>query len=160
LFHIVLHRPEIPPNAGNIIRLSANTGCTLHLIKPMGFHLDHPAARRAGLDYDEIARVKVHESLAACLDETGGARVFAIETGGAKSFSDVAFQAGDVLLFGSETTGLPPDVLEAIPRERQLSIPMQPGNRSLNLSNSVAVVVYEAWRQNGYDGATVSSSRP
>jgi len=150
MFHVILHRPEIPPNTGNIIRLCANTGCTLHLIRPLGFELDDKYLRRAGMDYDELAQVRVHVGLEACLQELGGQRIFTVETGGALVYSDARFEPGDALMFGSETRGLPPRVLETIPAERQLVIPMRAGNRSLNLSNSVAVVVYEAWRQNGF----------
>lgn len=150
MFHVVLFQPEIPPNTGNIIRLCANTGCSLHLIKPLGFDMQDKAVRRAGLDYDELARVHVHASLDACLAELPGARVFCVETSGQRSYSDAAFTPGDILMFGSETRGLPAKVLERIPSERHLHIPMQPGNRSINLSNSVAVVVFEAWRQNGF----------
>jgi tRNA (cytidine/uridine-2'-O-)-methyltransferase len=150
MFHVVLHQPEIPPNTGNIIRLCANTGCTLHLIKPLGFDLDRKSVRRAGLDYDELAQVRVHGGLESCLQELGSSRVFTVETGGHRIYSDAAFQPGDALLFGSETKGLPRRVLEQVPPECQLVIPMQAGNRSLNLSNAVATVVYEAWRQNGF----------
>ena len=150
MFHIVLFRPEIPPNTGNVIRLSANTGCTLHLVRPLGFELERKDVRRAGLDYADLATVRIHPDLSACLAELGDARVFAIETGGAQQYSDARFQPGDALLFGSEHRGLPPAVLAGIPAQRQLSIPMRPANRSLNLSNAVALVVYEAWRQNGF----------
>jgi tRNA (cytidine/uridine-2'-O-)-methyltransferase len=150
MFHVLLHRPEIPPNTGNIIRLCANTGCTLHLIKPLGFELDFKSVRRAGMDYDELAQVRVHVGLDACLQELGGMRLFTIETGGHQVYSDARFEAGDALMFGSETRGLPAQVLEGVPRERQLVIPMRKGNRSLNLSNAVALVVYEAWRQNRF----------
>lgn len=150
MFHVILHRPEIPPNTGNIIRLCANTGCTLHLIRPLGFELDDKSLRRAGMDYDELAQVRVHEGLEACLQELDGRRIYCVETGGARSYSEARFESGDGLMFGSETRGLPPRVLETIPAERQLVIPMRSGNRSLNLSNAVALVVYEAWRQNRF----------
>ncbi len=150
MFHIVLHEPEIPPNTGNVIRLCANTGATLHLVRPLGFTLDKRSLRRAGLDYDDLATVAVHADLAACRAALEGARWFAIETGGAQAHSDAAFAPGDVFLFGSERTGLPQAVLAAIPATRHLSLPMRAGNRSLNLSNAVAVVAYEAWRQCGY----------
>lgn len=153
MFHVVLFQPEIPPNTGNIIRLCANSGSTLHLVKPLGFELTGKAVRRAGLDYDELARVQVHAGLAACLKTLQGARLFSVETGGEHHYSETAFVPGDVLLFGSETRGLPARVLELIPRAHRLAIPMGAGNRSLNLSNAVALVVYEAWRQNGFDGA-------
>jgi tRNA (cytidine/uridine-2'-O-)-methyltransferase len=147
MFHVVLFQPEIPPNTGNVIRLCANSGCTLHLVRPLGFDMQGKAVRRAGLDYEELARVVVHASLDACLGELAGARVFCVETGGARIYSDAVFQPGDVLMFGPETRGLPAAVLERIPVDRQLYIPMRPGNRSINLSNTVALVVYEAWRQ-------------
>lgn len=150
MFHVVLHRPEIPPNTGNIIRLCANTGCILHLIKPLGFDLDLKSVRRAGMDYDELAQVRVHVGLDACLQELGGARVFTIETGGRRVYGDARFEPGDALMFGSETRGLPARVLDTVPPDRQLVIPMRDGNRSLNLSNAVALVVYEAWRQNAF----------
>jgi tRNA (cytidine/uridine-2'-O-)-methyltransferase len=147
MFHIVLHEPEIPPNTGNVIRLCANTGATLHLVKPLGFRLDDKSLRRSGLDYHDLAPVKVHANLAACLAELAGARLFAIETGGARRYSDVAYRAGDALLFGSETRGLAADVVERVGPNHVLSIPMRHGSRSLNLSNAVALVAYEAWRQ-------------
>jgi len=147
MFHVILHCPEIPPNTGNVIRLCANTGCTLHLIRPLGFALDHKSVQRAGMDYAELAQVRVHDSLDACLGTLAPARVFAIETGSATIYAQARFQPGDALLFGSESKGLPAPVLARIDAERILSIPMRPGNRSLNLNNSVALVVYEAWRQ-------------
>lgn len=150
MFHIVLHQPEIPPNTGNIIRLCANTGAALHLVRPLGFTLDKRSLRRAGLDYDDLASVTVHGDLAACRAALDGARWFAIETGGARRHSEAQFAPGDALLFGSERTGLPASVLAEIPAAQHLSLPMRAGNRSLNLSNAVAVVVYEAWRQCGY----------
>jgi tRNA (cytidine/uridine-2'-O-)-methyltransferase len=153
MFHVVLYQPEIPPNTGNVIRLCANTGATLHLVRPLGFELTRKAVRRAGLDYEELAKVRVHSGLAACLEALSGARLFSIETGGSRHYGEAAFAAGDALIFGPETRGLPARVLERIPRERQLAIPMREGNRSLNLSNAVALVVYEAWRQNGFAGA-------
>ena len=151
MFHIVLFEPEIPPNTGNLIRLAANTGCELHLVKPLGFRLDRKSVRRAGLDYDELATVHVHDNFAAARTALGG-RWFAIETGAARRHVDAQFLPGDVLLFGSERRGLPPEVLREIPPENVVSLPMRAGNRSLNLSNAVAVVVYEAWRQNGFAG--------
>jgi tRNA (cytidine/uridine-2'-O-)-methyltransferase len=147
VFHVILHCPEIPPNTGNVIRLCANTGCTLHLVRPLGFDLSEKSLQRAGMDYAEVAEVRVHDSLDECLGTLGQARVFAIETGSATNYAQVRFQAGDALLFGSESKGLPAQVLAGIGPERTLSIPMRPGNRSLNLNNSVALVVYEAWRQ-------------
>jgi len=150
MFHIVLFRPEIPPNTGNVIRLSANTGCTLHLVRPLGFELERKDVRRAGLDYADLATVRIHADLDSCLQQLRGGRVFAVETSGARRYSDARFDPGDALLFGSEHRGLPSTVLASIPVERQLAIPMRPANRSLNLSNAVALVVYEAWRQNGF----------
>jgi tRNA (cytidine/uridine-2'-O-)-methyltransferase len=158
MFHVVLLQPEIPPNTGNVIRLCANTGCTLHLIRPLGFDIQDKAVRRAGLDYDELALVQVHASLDACLNALGGARVFCVETSGTRSYSNAAFAAGDVLIFGPETRGLPPAVLERVPSDQQLYIPMRPGNRSINLSNSVALVVFEAWRQQRFAGASRSQT--
>jgi tRNA (cytidine/uridine-2'-O-)-methyltransferase len=157
MFRIVLFEPEIPPNTGNVIRLCANTGAELHLIKPLGFDLDRRSLRRAGLDYRWMARVHVHDDFAACERALGAApqplRWCAIETGGARRYDEVAYAEGDALLFGSERRGLPDEVLERIGPQSLASIPMQEGNRSLNLSNSVAVVVYEAWRQNGFRAA-------
>jgi tRNA (cytidine/uridine-2'-O-)-methyltransferase len=152
MFHIVILEPEIPPNTGNLIRLAANTGCELHLVKPLGFRLDRKSVRRAGLDYDELATVHVHEDLAAARAALTG-RWFAIETGAARRHVDARFAAGDVLLFGSERRGLPPGVLATIPPENVLSLPMLAGNRSLNLANAAAIAVYEAWRQCGFAGA-------
>src|SRR2546430_3025289 len=153
MFHIVLFQPEIPPNTGNIIRLCANSGTTLHLVKPLGFELTRKAVRRAGLDYEELAPVRVHASLPACLEALQDARLFSIETGGGRPYSDAQFKPNDALIFGPETRGLPARVLEQVPRERRLAIPMRAGNRSLNLSNAVALVVYEAWRQNAFTGS-------
>ena len=150
MFHVVLFQPEIPSNTGNLMRLCANCGSTLHLVKPLGFELTGRAVRRAGLDYRELASVQVHANLAACLTALQSARLFAIETGAHRPYSEAAFAAGDALLFGSETRGLPAEVLAQVPRGQLLSIPMRAGNRSLNLANAVALVVYEAWRQNGF----------
>jgi tRNA (cytidine/uridine-2'-O-)-methyltransferase len=150
VIEVILYQPEIPPNTGNIIRLCANTGARLHLVEPLGFSLEQPALRRAGLDYADLATVRVHPSLQACLAELPRARLFAIETAGTRCYDDVRFQPGDALLFGPETRGLPAEVLAGLGPEQLLRIPMKPGNRSLNLSNAVAVVVYEAWRQQGY----------
>jgi tRNA (cytidine/uridine-2'-O-)-methyltransferase len=152
MFHIVVFEPEIPPNTGNLIRLAANTGCQLHLIKPLGFSLDRKSVRRAGLDYDELATVHVHENIAAARSSLNG-RWFAIETGSARRHVDARFEAGDVLLFGSERRGLPSEVLAQIEPGNLLSLPMVPGNRSLNLSNAAAIAVYEAWRQVTFAGA-------
>jgi tRNA (cytidine/uridine-2'-O-)-methyltransferase len=153
MFNVVLFQPQIPPNTGNVIRLCANTGSTLHLVRPLGFDIQDKAVRRAGLDYDELAEVRVHAGLDDCLAELAGARVFCVETGSTRLYSAVVFERGDALMFGPETRGLPAAVLERIPADRQLSIPMRPGNRSINLSNTVALVVYEAWRQLGFAGA-------
>jgi tRNA (cytidine/uridine-2'-O-)-methyltransferase len=153
MFHVVLFQPEIPPNTGNAIRLCANTGSTLHLVKPLGFDLHHKNARRAGLDYDELATVRLHQGLDACLAALENARLFTIETSGTHLYSEASFQPGDAFIFGSERRGLPSKVLNLIPPARQLTIPMIAGNRSLNLSNAVALVVYEAWRQNGFRGS-------
>lgn len=147
MFEVILYQPEIPPNTGNIIRLCANSGARLHLVEPLGFSLERRELRRAGLDYAELADVRVHRDFAHCLGSLGDARVFAIETGGDRPYSAARFRAGDALLFGPETRGLPRDVLDAVGPGRRLAIPMKPGNRSLNLSNAVALVVYEAWRQ-------------
>ncbi|MBS0379167.1 MAG: tRNA (cytidine(34)-2'-O)-methyltransferase [Proteobacteria bacterium] len=154
MFQVVLFRPEIPPNTGNIIRLCANTGARLHLVEPLGFGLSRREVRRGGLDYTELADVTVHRDFEACRAALGEARLFSIETSGSVTYSEVAFAPGDVFLFGPEHHGLPAGLLETVPAERQLSLPMRPGNRSLNLANAVAVVVYEAWRQNGFGGIT------
>lgn len=153
MLHVILFRPEIPPNTGNVIRLCANTGASLHLIRPLGFELDDARLRRAGLDYHEYATLAVHDDLDACLAAIGPTRVFAFSTRGRVSHVDARFQPGDALLFGCETAGLPGDVLDAIPAPQRLRLPMRPDSRSLNLSNTVAVAVYEAWRQFGFDGA-------
>jgi tRNA (cytidine/uridine-2'-O-)-methyltransferase len=156
VFHVILFEPEIPPNTGNIIRLCANTGSALHLIEPLGFELDRRAVRRAGLDYAELAVVRTHRSLAACLEALAGPRLWAIETGAAAPYSQAQFNPGDALLFGPETRGLPPALLRTVPATHHLSIPVQAGNRSLNLANAVAVVLYEAWRQHAFAGAAVA----
>lgn len=153
MLHVILFRPEIPPNTGNVIRLCANTGATLHLIRPLGFELDDARLRRAGLDYHEYAQLAVHDDLARCLEGIGQPRVFAFSTRGRVAHVDAHFVDGDALLFGCETAGLPGDVLDAIPEAQRLRLPMRPNSRSLNLSNTVAVAVYEAWRQLGFDGA-------
>jgi tRNA (cytidine/uridine-2'-O-)-methyltransferase len=150
MFHILLYEPEIPPNTGNAIRLCANTGAALHLIKPLGFKVDDKSLKRSGLDYHDLARVTVHADLDACLRALGDARVMAVETGGTLCYSDFRYRAGDALLFGPETRGLPDLVQERIGRENSLFIPMKPRSRSLNLSNAVALVAYEAWRQLGF----------
>ena len=153
MFHIVLFEPEIPPNTGNIIRLCANTGMQLHLIQPLGFELDDARLKRAGLDYHEYARVQEHADLATFYDTVKPARVFGLSTHGRRSFYDVQFKAGDAFLFGPETRGLPPDVRESLGDEYVLRLPMLKESRSLNLSNTAAIVVYEAWRQVGFAGA-------
>ena len=153
MLHVILFRPEIPPNTGNVIRLCANTGATLHLIRPLGFELDDARLRRAGLDYHEYAQLTVHDDLASCLEGIGQPRVFAFSTRGRVAHVDARFADGDALLFGCETAGLPGEVLDAIPEAQRLRLPMRPDSRSLNLSNTVAVAVYEAWRQLGFTGA-------
>ena len=153
MLHVILFRPEIPPNTGNVIRLCANTGAALHLIRPLGFELDDARLRRAGLDYHEYARVTVHDDLAGCLALIGAPRVFAFTTRGRVAHVDAQFADDDALLFGCETAGLPAEVLETIPTGQRLRLPMRPDSRSLNLSNTVAVAVYEAWRQLGFPGA-------
>jgi len=150
MFHVVLFQPEIPPNTGNAIRLCANTGARLHLIRPLGFELDDTRLRRAGLDYHEYASVAVHDSLDACVQALPDARWFLVETGDARRFDTVRYQAGDAFLFGRETSGLPQDVLARFGAESRIALPMRPNQRSLNLSNAVAVTVFEAWRQCGY----------
>lgn len=153
MFHVVLYEPEIPPNTGNVIRLCANTGARLHLIRPLGFELEDSKLRRAGLDYREWAQVTVHDDYQAFLDKVQPPRVFACSTRGSMPFTEASFAPGDALLFGPETRGLPVQLLNTLPAERVLRIPMLPESRSLNLSNAVAVIVYEAWRQNGFTGA-------
>ena len=150
MFHVILFQPEIPPNTGNIIRLCANSGCHLHLIEPLGFDMDDKRLRRAGLDYHEYATLKRHHSLADCITQTSSDRILAFTTKASHSYAQMQFRRGDLLLFGPESRGLPAEVLEQIPDEQRLRMPMRPGNRSLNLSNAVAVTVYEAWRQNGF----------
>ncbi len=150
MFNIILYQPEIPPNTGNSIRLCANTGAQLHLVEPLGFDLSEPQLRRAGLDYHDLARVTVHPDLAACLAALSSHRLFVIETDGTRGYHEVAYRPGDCLLFGRETSGLPDGVAATLPPHQRVRIPMRPSNRSLNLSNAVAVVVYEAWRQNGF----------
>jgi tRNA (cytidine/uridine-2'-O-)-methyltransferase len=152
MFSLILFEPEIPPNTGNIIRLCANTGTRLHLIKPLGFELDEPRLKRAGLDYREFADIAVHENLEECLHVLDGPRVFALSTRGTTAYAAARFKAGDALLFGPETRGLPQSVLDSLPPEQTLRLPMRPENRSLNLSNAAAVVIYEAWRQTGFQG--------
>jgi len=153
MFHVILFEPEIPPNAGNVIRLCANTGSTLHLVRPLGFTLDDARVKRAGLDYHELARVREHENLAACFASLDGSRIFAVETNGGLRHDLARYRAGDAFLFGRETTGLPSDALTGWPSENLIRLPMVPGNRSLNLSNAVAVIVFEAWRQLAFAGS-------
>ncbi len=159
MFHVVLVEPEIPPNTGNIIRLCANTGAQLHLIEPLGFPLDDAKMRRAGLDYHDYATMQVHANWAAFLASfpEGGpdpARMFALTTHGSAIFAQTAFRPGDIFVFGSETKGLDPALRASFPEAQRIRLPMQPENRSLNLSNTVAIVVYEAWRQNGFIGGS------
>lgn len=155
MFNIVLVEPEIPPNTGNVIRLAANTGCALHLVEPLGFSMEDRQMRRAGLDYHEYAQVKRYANWAAFISEATPAlnRVFAMTTRGTQGLHDTAFQPGDWLVFGSETKGLNPVLRDSFAPERCLKLPMRPGQRSLNLSNAVAVAVFEAWRQNGFGAA-------
>ena len=151
--HVVLFQPEIPPNTGNVIRLCANTGAALHLVRPLGFELDDAKLRRAGLDYHEYARVSVHADLEAFVAAVAPARLLAVSTRGRTRYDSVVYQDGDALLFGPETRGLPQEIIDGLPEEQRLRLPMRPGNRSLNLSNAVAVIVFEAWRQLGFAGS-------
>ena len=150
MFHVILFQPEIPPNTGNIIRMCANSGSRLHLIEPLGFDIDEKAVRRSGMDYAELAEVKTWPSLQACFDSTRPARWFAVSTRGSIRYDKPAYAAGDAFLFGPETRGLPQEILDTCPVEHRLRIPMREGNRSLNLSNAAAVLVYEAWRQQDF----------
>lgn len=150
MFSLILYEPEIPPNTGNIIRLCANTGVDLHLIEPLGFELDEPRLRRAGLDYREFAAISTHKTLKACLESLGSPRVFAVSTRGRTHYSAVEFMAGDAFLLGPETRGLPKDIFESLPQQQCLRIPMRAESRSLNLSNAAAILVYEAWRQHDF----------
>lgn len=150
MYHVILYEPEIPPNTGNVIRLCANTGFALHLVEPLGFELDDKRLRRAGLDYREYASIQSHANLNTAIAAAGDGRVFAVSTRGARRHDEPHYQDGDIFLFGPETRGLPQAVLDALPKAQRLRIPMKAGNRSLNLSNAVAVVVYEAWRQAGF----------
>ncbi|MCG6941215.1 MAG: tRNA (cytidine(34)-2'-O)-methyltransferase [Thiohalocapsa sp.] len=158
MFHVILYQPEIPPNTGNVIRLCANTGAWLHLVAPLGFTLDDRRLRRAGLDYREYADVQVHASFAACRNTVNWQRLLAFSTRASHCYAECTYAAGDALLFGPETRGLPLEILASLPREHRLRLPMRPGSRSLNLSNSVAVVVYEAWRQCGFRGAATGAA--
>ena len=153
MFHIILYAPQIPPNTGNIIRLSANTGAQLHLIEPLGFRLDEKACRRAGLDYHTVADIHLHKSIDDCTKTLSLARFFAITSHGTNSLFDQKFIAGDAFLFGSETAGLPRSIHARVDSEQKLRLPMIAGNRSLNLANAASIVVYEAWRQTGFANA-------
>lgn len=150
MFHVILYEPQIPPNSGNAMRLCANTGATLHLVHPLGYSLDDAQLRRAGLDYRDLATVREHPNLDACLRSLADARVFAIETTGSRLYTEAAFRAGDAFLFGRETVGLPAEVLARFDAAQVLRLPMLAGNRSINLSNAAAIVVFEAWRQCGF----------
>jgi tRNA (cytidine/uridine-2'-O-)-methyltransferase len=152
MFTIVLFEPEIPPNTGNIIRLCANTGAALHLVKPLGFMLEDKQLKRAGLDYHEFASVQVHENWSACKSVLAGKRLFAITTKGSTRHSDIDFKPGDVFVFGPETRGLPEEIRAEFTPEHRVRLPMLPNSRSLNLSNSAAILLYEAWRQAGFEG--------
>lgn len=154
MLDIVLYQPEIPPNTGNIVRLCANTGFSLHLIEPLGFDLDEKKVRRAGLDYHEFTNVKRYPNLESYIEQRKPNKVFACTTKGTRFFTDVKYQAGDCLLFGPETRGLPEDLIFSMPEEQRLRIPMVEGSRSMNLSNAVSVFVYESWRQLGFANAT------
>ena len=156
MFHVVLFEPEIPPNTGNVIRLCANTGAALHLVKPLGFRLDDKSLQRSGLDYHDLATVKVHDSFDDCLEVLADARIFAVETGGRHCYSDVHYRAGDAFLFGPETRGLSQGMLERVGLEKTLFIPMLAQSRSINLSNAVALIAYEAWRQLGFGGSSMA----
>jgi tRNA (cytidine/uridine-2'-O-)-methyltransferase len=153
MLHVVLYQPEIPPNTGNIIRLCANTGSRLHLIEPLGFELDDKRLRRAGLDYHEFAELQVYKTLEAFIEQQQPRQIYACTTRGKRYYSEASYQAGDALLFGPETRGLPQELLDSMAPEQLLRLPMQPQSRSLNLSNAAAVIVYEAWRQLGFEGA-------
>lgn len=152
MYHIVLFQPEIPPNTGNVIRLAANSGATLHLVKPLGFDIDDRSLRRAGLDYAEFATLRVHDGWTECRAALAGSRLFAVSTKGGVRHDAPRYQPGDGFVFGPETRGLAAEMLAEFPPERRLRLPMMPGNRSLNLSNAVAVVVFEAWRQQDFAG--------
>jgi tRNA (cytidine/uridine-2'-O-)-methyltransferase len=159
VIHIVLVEPEIPPNTGNVIRLCANSGAVLHLVKPLGFRLDDKSLRRSGLDYHDLADLHVHADLQQCLQVLAGARLFAVETQARLCYAEHDYREGDAFLFGSETKGLPQQVLERIGLDNSLYLPMRPGSRSLNLSNSVAIVAFEAWRRLGFSGADRHAER-
>lgn len=152
MFHVILYQPEIPPNTGNVIRLCANTGSRLHLIEPLGFEPDDRQLRRAGLDYGDWSRVSRYRDLAECLARIELRRLYALSTHHDRLYTGPRYRPGDAFLFGPETRGLPSGVRESVPPDRRITLPMRPNNRSLNLGNSVAVVIYEAWRQNGFEG--------
>lgn len=154
MIDVVLYEPEIPPNTGNVIRLCANSGARLHLVEPLGFRIDDKDLKRAGLDYHEYADMRVHKDWSACLAHLAGRRLFALTTRGTRRPSDVQWREGDVIVFGPETRGLPQPVLEGFAPDQRLRLPLRPGNRSLNLSNAVAVTVFEAWRQLGFEGGS------
>lgn len=157
MFHVILYQPEIPPNTGNVIRLCGNSGTALHLIEPLGFSLDERSVRRAGMDYAELAVVTRWHALTPCLEAIAPGTVYTLSSKSRTSYTDARFAPGDALLFGPETRGLPPEVRDQVPPTQRLTLPMVPGSRSLNLGNSVAVVLYEAWRQNGFSGARTVS---
>jgi tRNA (cytidine/uridine-2'-O-)-methyltransferase len=152
-FHIVLYQPEIPPNTGNIVRLAANTGARLHLVRPLGFSLSERSLRRAGLDYHEIASLQVHDNWPDCRAVLAGSRLFAVTSKGEQRYDQPTFEPGDAFLFGAESRGLPPEILAEIESKQRLRLPMVAGNRSLNLANAVSILIYEAWRQASYVGA-------
>ena len=152
MLHIILYQPEIPPNTGNIIRLCANTGASLHLIQPLGFKLEDKNLKRAGLDYHEFAKIREYSDLSTCMNELNNSRLFACSTKAKYCYADIQYRSGDAFLFGPETRGLPTDILENLPLDQRIRIPMLPHSRSLNLSNSVAVILYEAWRQQKFSG--------
>ncbi|MCJ7556380.1 MAG: tRNA (cytidine(34)-2'-O)-methyltransferase [Gammaproteobacteria bacterium] len=153
MFHLIAYQPEIPPNTGNMIRLCANSGATLHLIHPLGFELSESRVKRAGLDYHQMAHVIEHADLDSCLRSLGQPRLFALSTRGGEVYAQARFLPGDAFLLGPETRGLPQQLLDSVPPERRLRIPLMPDNRSLNLSNAAAIVLYEAWRQQGFAGS-------
>lgn len=151
MFHVILYQPEIPPNTGNVIRLCANTGSELHLVEPLGFEPDDRQLRRAGLDYGDWSRVRRHPDVETCLAVVRVGRLYTLSTHHTRLYSEPRYRAGDAFLFGPETRGLPPDLRERVPAAQRITLPMRPNNRSLNLGNAVAIVVYEAWRQNGFE---------
>lgn len=154
MFHIALFEPRLPPNTGNIIRLVANNGCSLHLIEPLGFDLEEKNLRRAGLDYHDLANVSKYSNYQEFKNNMVGRKIFACTTKGHQSYDKNIYEPGDVFLFGSETSGLPPDIFDSIPPDQRIRIPMMPNNRSLNLSNAVAIISYEAWRQQNFQGGS------